>query len=368
MAGAVQEGSQAEARRGWGWQRTSEETWDHIQNYHMDDRGWSDIGYNFLIGEDGRVYEDRGWSTMGAHAKSWNHKSLGFSFLGTFSSRVPSAAALNAAQSLIQCTIKRGSLSSSYTLKGHRNVNATECPGNALYRVISWWASAVPPGLTINQDSFSAKRSRTEQGNKKEKKEKKAQRKTGPSERKMLLLMRVMWFSVLCAVALGCPSIVTRSQWRGQSPRSRDPLKTRLPYIIIHHTAGNRCSTLADCSREVKNIQSYHMNSNGWDDIGYNFLIGEDGKVYEGRGWSTRGAHAKGWNDKSLGLAFLGNFSSRVPSAAALFAARRLIQCAVSRGSLSRSYTLKGARDVISTISPGDALYGAISRWARFKA
>uniref|UniRef100_A0A452HNY2 Peptidoglycan recognition protein family domain-containing protein n=1 Tax=Gopherus agassizii TaxID=38772 RepID=A0A452HNY2_9SAUR len=121
-------------------QRTSEETWDHIQNYHMDDRGWSDIGYNFLIGEDSRVYKGRGWSTMGAHAKNWNHKSLGFSFLGTFSSRIPNAAALNTAQSLIQCTINRGSLSSSYTLKGHRNVNATECPGNALYRVISRWA------------------------------------------------------------------------------------------------------------------------------------------------------------------------------------------------------------------------------------
>ncbi|KAG6923311.1 peptidoglycan recognition protein 3 [Chelydra serpentina] len=76
---------------------------------------------------------------MGAHAKGWNHKSLGFSFLGSFSRRVPNAAALNAARRLIQCAVSRGFLSRSYTLKGHRNVNPTSCPGDALYRVIRGW-------------------------------------------------------------------------------------------------------------------------------------------------------------------------------------------------------------------------------------
>ncbi|XP_044844983.1 peptidoglycan-recognition protein SC2-like [Mauremys mutica] len=184
----------------------------------------------------------------------------------------------------------------------------------------------------------------------------------------MLLLTWVVWFSALCAVALGCPSIVSRSQWGARSPKSRTSLKTPVSYVVIHHTAGNRCTSQESCSQQVKGIQNYHMGSRGWSDIGYNFLIGEDGRVYEGRGWNTRGAHASGWNDKSLGLAFLGNFSNGVPSAAARFAAQSLIRCAINRGSLSSSYTLKGHRNVGPTSCPGNALYGVISRWARFQA
>ncbi|XP_039366844.1 peptidoglycan recognition protein 4-like [Mauremys reevesii] len=327
-----------------------------IQNYHMDSNGWADIGYNFLIGEDGRVYEGRGWSTVGAHAYGWNHKSLGFSFLGTFSSRVPNAAALNAAKSLIQCAVNRGSLSSSYTLKGHRNVDSTECPGNALYNEITRWPRF--QGSARPEEEFGREqRAAPLKG-----------ASGGLSERRRMLLTQVMWFSALCAAALGCPTIVSRSQWGARAPTSTVPLSIPVPYVIIYHTAGSSCTSQASCSQLVRGIQNYHMDSNGWADIGYNFLIGEDGRVYEGRGWRTRGTHASGWNDISLGFSFLGTFSSRVPNTAALNAAQDLIQCAVNRGSLSSSYILKGHRNVKATESPGEALYNVITQWPRFQA
>uniref|UniRef100_A0A452IAW9 Peptidoglycan recognition protein 1 n=1 Tax=Gopherus agassizii TaxID=38772 RepID=A0A452IAW9_9SAUR len=165
-----------------------------------------------------------------------------------------------------------------------------------------------------------------------------------------------------------CPTIVSRRQWGARPPRSRVPLRTPVPYVIIHHTTGNRCTSQASCSQEVKGIQNYHMNTQRWSDIGYNFLIGEDGRVYEGRGWKTMGAHAKKWNHKSLGFSFLGNFSNRIPSAAALNAAKSLIQCAISRGFLKRSYTVTGHRNVNPTSCPGNALYRVITQWPRFKA
>uniref|UniRef100_A0A8C3FIG5 Peptidoglycan-recognition protein n=1 Tax=Chrysemys picta bellii TaxID=8478 RepID=A0A8C3FIG5_CHRPI len=168
--------------------------------------------------------------------------------------------------------------------------------------------------------------------------------------------------------ALCCPRIVSRSQWGARAPKNRVRLRTPVPFVIIHHTEGNPCTSQASCSRQVRGIQNYHMNSNGWSDIGYNFLIGEDGNVYEGRGWSTMGAHAKNWNHKSLGFSFLGSFSSRVPNNAALNAAKSLIQCAVSKGFLSRSYFLKGHRNVNPTDCPGNALYKVIRQWPRFKA
>lgn len=44
-----------------------------------------------------------------------------------------------------------------------------------------------------------------------------------------------------------------------------------------------------------------HQIDNKWADIGYHFLVGENGKVYEGRGWNREAAHAPGWNNDAFG-------------------------------------------------------------------
>jgi N-acetylmuramoyl-L-alanine amidase len=53
------------------------------------------------------------------------------------------------------------------------------------------------------------------------------------------------------------------------------------------------------------------MDTNGWIDIGYNFLVGEDGNIYEGRGWNNVGAHATNWNSKSIGICVIGDFTGK---------------------------------------------------------
>ena len=68
---------------------------------------WSDIGYNFLIGGDGIVYEGRGWDLVGAHAVGHNSVSIGISFIGTFTDSTPTSAALNVAKQLIRCGVSR---------------------------------------------------------------------------------------------------------------------------------------------------------------------------------------------------------------------------------------------------------------------
>lgn len=67
------------------------------------------------------------------------------------------------------------------------------------------------------------------------------------------------------------------------------------------------------------------MDERGWDDIAYNFLIGSDGAVYVGRGWDKQGAHSKGYNQKSVCIAFIGTFSEIVPPKAQLVAGNYLI-------------------------------------------
>ena len=71
------------------------------------------------------------------------------------------------------------------------------------------------------------------------------------------------------------------------------------------------------------------LSATGWWDIGYNFLVGEDGNVYEGRGWNNEGAHVRGHNHNSLGIAIIGSFQNRRPNHAALYAATQLIRCGV---------------------------------------
>jgi N-acetylmuramoyl-L-alanine amidase len=50
----------------------------------MDDLGYDDIGFNFVIGEDGNVYEGRGWDAVGAHTASYNTISIGICIIGDF--------------------------------------------------------------------------------------------------------------------------------------------------------------------------------------------------------------------------------------------------------------------------------------------
>ena len=71
----------------------------------------------------------------------------------------------------------------------------------------------------------------------------------------------------------------------------------------------------------VKGIQLFHVRGNGWNDIGYNFLVDRFGTIYEGRfGGVDRnviGAHALGFNTGSVGIALLGTYEDAAPSAAA---------------------------------------------------
>ncbi|PIO16196.1 hypothetical protein AB205_0060950, partial [Aquarana catesbeiana] len=176
--------------------------------------------------------------------------------------------------------------------------------------------------------------------------------------------------AVICTTihAQRCPTIVSRSQWGGRSPTCRSRLSTPVPNAVIHHTEGAFCNSQATCSAQVRNIQNYHMNTQKWCDIGYNFLVGEDGRVYEGRGWTTLGAHARSYNPISIGISFIGSFTNRAPNSAALNAARQLIACGVPRNFIRSNYVLKGHRNVNPTSCPGNSLYRVIQGWPHFRA
>jgi N-acetylmuramoyl-L-alanine amidase len=163
-----------------------------------------------------------------------------------------------------------------------------------------------------------------------------------------------------------CPNIVSRAEWGARAPTSISYISQPVPKAFIHHTETSSCTTQAACTSIVQSIQDYHMDSNGWADIGYNFLIGEDGNAYEGRGWDRIGAHASDYNSVALGFSVIGSFGTRVPNSAALTALQSLIACGVSQGKLSAAYTLHGHRDGGCTDCPGQAFYDLINTWPHY--
>ncbi|XP_069314048.1 peptidoglycan recognition protein 1 [Eulemur rufifrons] len=165
-----------------------------------------------------------------------------------------------------------------------------------------------------------------------------------------------------------CGPIVPRSEWRAQESNCNQSLSLPVLYVVVSHTAGSTCASPASCLQQVQNVQHYHTQTLHWCDVAYNFLIGEDGLVYQGRGWHTKGDHSGiKWNSMSIGITFMGNYMERVPPPRALRAARNLLDCGVARGVLSPKYMVKGHRDVQRTLSPGDQLYEIIKQWPRYR-
>lgn len=163
-----------------------------------------------------------------------------------------------------------------------------------------------------------------------------------------------------------CPEIITRTRWGGRIPLEVDYSLIPIEYVIVHHTVTPTCSNEKTCSEMIKSIQNFHMENLEFHDIGYNFLIGGDGKVYEGVGWHKVGAHTYGYNTRSLGVALIGDFTETLPTSEQLQATKDLLACGVELGELDARYKLLGGRQVGSTLSPGLKLYREISKWPNF--
>lgn len=85
-----------------------------------------------------------------------------------------------------------------------------------------------------------------------------------------------------------------------------------LERIILHCTAtlGNESGDV-----DIDTVRTWHVEGNGWADVGYHYLVRRDGTVEPGRPLDVPGAHTKGHNWDSIGIAFSGglNASNRSP-------------------------------------------------------
>ncbi len=186
----------------------------------------------------------------------------------------------------------------------------------------------------------------------------------------------------------GAPAIIPRSGWNADEKirRANPSFAPVLRLALVHHTAGANGYTAAQSPAIVRAIELYHVQGNGWNDIGYNFLVDRFGQVFEGRyGGIERnvvGAHAEGFNTGSVGVAMLGEYGSlpvtqKGHDALAALLAWRLdiahIDPATTLSFISGGNarfpaglpvflrTVSGHRDTGFTDCPGSALYSTLN-------
>ncbi|WP_299735358.1 N-acetylmuramoyl-L-alanine amidase [uncultured Endozoicomonas sp.] len=80
--------------------------------------------------------------------------------------------------------------------------------------------------------------------------------------------------------------------------------RTKTNYIVIHCSA-----TRADQHINTDDIRRWHMNDNGWSDIGYHWVVERDGSVQQGRDVDVQGAHVRGHNHESVGICMVGGMA-----------------------------------------------------------
>lgn len=155
---------------------------------------------------------------------------------------------------------------------------------------------------------------------------------------------------------------VTRAQWGARNPRAINGL-SRVDTLVFHYSAADadEQSDHKRCAARVKGIQNYHMDTKGWQDIAYNFLICKHGYVFEGRGWSARSAATGNDNNHTLACCFLGDDTKNRDdvTAAGRKAMVELAKVFVRVFPYGRQF--KGHRDFMGTECPGDEIHGFVT-------
>lgn len=154
------------------------------------------------------------------------------------------------------------------------------------------------------------------------------------------------------------PTLVSRKEWGAVPPKGAYTQQV-LKRIVMHHSYIPSQAQYKGAA-SIRGIQNYHMtNSNtGWNDIGYHFLIGPDGKIYQGRPETVVGAHCSP-NTNSVGICVIGYYdegqdklNDKIESSI-----EDLLSWLCSEYDVDPSKNLYGHRDYSPKSCPGDYVY-----------
>ncbi|OZF36849.1 cold-shock protein [Rhodococcus sp. 14-2483-1-1] len=185
------------------------------------------------------------------------------------------------------------------------------------------------------------------------------------------------------------PKVITRAQWGAdESIRCATPtIDDFIGGATVHHTAGSNDYSKSESAEIVRAIYAYHAQTLGWCDIGYNALVDKYGQIFEGRAGGldkpVQGAHAGGFNENTVGVAMMGDYSTEDPSQETVDSVGKFLGWRLGKAGLDPKGTttmtsegtdftfigkgktvdlpvIFGHRDVGNTECPGDAGYARL--------
>jgi hypothetical protein len=177
------------------------------------------------------------------------------------------------------------------------------------------------------------------------------------------------------AAATARPTIYTRAQWGAdESLRRAAPSYGQVMLGFVHHTVSSNSYTAAQVPAMIRGIYAYHVKGEGWNDIGYNFLVDRFGRTWEGRyggmDKAVVGAQTLNYNAWSTGVSAIGNFDVAAVPPAMTAAFQRLFAWKFSLTGIPATGTvfandkyfqrISGHRDGFQTACPGKYLYAKV--------
>lgn len=144
--------------------------------------------------------------------------------------------------------------------------------------------------------------------------------------------------------------IFSREVWGAMPPKKTPtPLKAQPREVWVHHSV---TEVTADPCADMRKLQRVGFGR-GYNDVSYSFAIHPSGVILEGRGWDVEGAHTSGHNGVSVGVCFVGDYTTRELTPQQIEAFRWLVHEGHSTGKLADNAALGLHRDLKPTACPG---------------
>jgi MYXO-CTERM domain-containing protein len=162
------------------------------------------------------------------------------------------------------------------------------------------------------------------------------------------------------------PTILSRAAWGARAPTCSSPTT---PYrAAIHHSVSPTNDSVSPEQR-LRQIQSFHMDSRSYCDVGYNYLMTRDARVWTGRGATVLGGHAANANTGNVGLCVVGTYTTDQPTAQQMCAGAGFLAWLHSTYNVPLNRTaMRGHREYGQTACPGDALFARLNEMVMLAA
>ncbi len=314
-----------------------------LAEHQVRKQGKAGIVYHFFVAADGIIYQTNRVETVADHASGRNQTSVGICFPGNFDRTIPTGAQLEAGAQL--CAWLIGALGlPTRAIVGPSEFSDSQSPGKQWLSGRRWKDKLivqVVAALDANRKEVTSLFESLQ-------------------EQIRDLQAEIERLKQQSAAPSPTPGPEPRSAQISKPPienlidklpkHSSKVYGTRslsdIQHLVIHHSA-------VPPSVGPQNIASYHVKRRDWPGIGYHFLVGEDGAIYQGNALETVSYHAAGINTPSVGICILGSFMKEVPPPAQLRAGAHLTAWLMQELDIAPD-SVRGHKEFMDTRCPGD--------------